>query len=329
MKRNKLCAAFPEVSELCFNVAPMGSLMSKISEEEGAQLIQKGLDQGINFLDTTDQVYRPYTQIKRALTRFSGEVVISVRSTAPNQKEMLKAIAKAREELDRDYIDLMMLHINKSTVSLLADKAGVFEGLLEAKSKGWIRAIGLSSHSVKLLQEAVDADFIDVLSPALNILGLGIQEGGLPDMLQVLHNAHTSGKGILTMKSLAGGRLAAYPRESLDFVRSIPAVSSLAISMLTSEELQSNVELFEQSLPMIIQTDNLTLEKEALLKLTFPRNRSLKRFPRFCKGCGICINNCPAEAIRLHDGKAEVDEDKCIMCGHCASVCPQFALRLD
>ncbi|AHF06814.1 aldo/keto reductase [Desulfitobacterium metallireducens] len=320
MKKNHFCAGLPQVSELCFAVAPMGSLMSKVSEEEGAQLILAGLEQGINFLDTTDQIYRPYSRIKRALDQFSGDVVLAVHSTSPNQKEMLKAIEEARMALDRDYIDLMILHINKSTASLLKDKAGVFEGLLDAKSKGWIRAIGLSTHSVKLLQQAVEVEFIDVLNPVINLLGLGIFEGQLLDMLQVIQNGHASGKGVYAMKPLGGGRLATNPRESFNFVRRISEISSLATGMLTLEELQLNLEIFN---------DIPTFKNEAPIKLTFPRNRTLKRFSKFCKGCGICINNCPANAITLNEGKAHVDEEKCIFCGYCASVCPQFALRLD
>lgn len=327
---NTLCEALPKVSELCFNTAPMGSLMSKVSEEEGAQLLLAGMEHGINFFETTDQIYQPYSRIKRALNQFSGDVVMSVRSTAPNQKEMLKAIEKARTDLGRDYIDLMMLHINKSTVSLISDKAGSFEGLLEAKTKGWIRAIGLSTHSVRLLLEAAELEFINVLSPAVNVLGLGILEGRLLDMLQAIQNAQALGKGIYAMKSLAGGRLVAYPSESLNFIRGISEISSVAISMLTLEELQSNLELYEHPIKSLnYQNKDLSPGKEAQVRITFPRNQTLKRFAKYCKGCGICINNCPTEAITFYDGKAQVDEEKCILCGYCASVCPQFALRLD
>ncbi|HVJ49005.1 aldo/keto reductase [Desulfitobacterium sp.] len=328
MNKYHLCQSLPDVSELCFGVAPMCSLMSKVSEEEGAQLILSGLEQGINFLDTTAQMYHPYSRIKRALDQFSGEVVLSVRTTAPDRKVMSKAIEDARQALDRDYIDLMMLHINKSTENLIKDKAEAFTGLLEAKSKGWIRAIGISTHSVKLLQQALEVEFIDVLNPALNSFGLGILDGQLPDLLQVLQNGHVAGKGSYAMKTLAGGRLAAHSRESLNFIRGIPEISSLAIGMLTPDELKSNLHLFESSRPQPLNPE-VRPTPETSLELTFPRDRTLKRFSNFCKGCGICINNCPAEAMTLREGKVHVDEEKCLRCGYCASVCPQFALRLD
>ena len=48
-----------------------------------------------------------------------------------------------------------------------------------------------------------------------------------------------------------------------------------------------------------------------------------------CTGCGICIRECPVEAISLKQGKAEIDMDKCIRCGKCHEVCPQEAVRHD
>jgi ferredoxin len=42
-----------------------------------------------------------------------------------------------------------------------------------------------------------------------------------------------------------------------------------------------------------------------------------------CQGCGICLRECPAEAIS--GGKRMVhviDQEKCIKCGTCLDVCP-------
>jgi len=37
-----------------------------------------------------------------------------------------------------------------------------------------------------------------------------------------------------------------------------------------------------------------------------------------CVGCGICIEECPVDAISLKDSDtAAIDDNKCIRCGHC------------
>ena len=44
-----------------------------------------------------------------------------------------------------------------------------------------------------------------------------------------------------------------------------------------------------------------------------------------CKGCTACIKNCPTEAIRVRDGKAQIIDEICIDCGECIRVCPYYA----
>lgn len=51
-------------------------------------------------------------------------------------------------------------------------------------------------------------------------------------------------------------------------------------------------------------------------------------YPDWCKGCGICVEFCPAKVLELSDqGKSEVvREEDCIHCGFCELHCPDFAI---
>ena len=44
-----------------------------------------------------------------------------------------------------------------------------------------------------------------------------------------------------------------------------------------------------------------------------------------CKLCYTCVRDCPAKAIRVIDGQAEVVAERCIGCGNCLLVCTQNA----
>lgn len=56
------------------------------------------------------------------------------------------------------------------------------------------------------------------------------------------------------------------------------------------------------------------------------RNQSVvNTVPERCKSCYTCVRECPAKAIRIHDGQAEIMPDRCIACGNCVRVCRQNA----
>lgn len=44
-----------------------------------------------------------------------------------------------------------------------------------------------------------------------------------------------------------------------------------------------------------------------------------------CIGCTHCMRRCPTEAIRIRDGKAQINAKRCIDCGLCIQICPQKA----
>lgn len=42
-----------------------------------------------------------------------------------------------------------------------------------------------------------------------------------------------------------------------------------------------------------------------------------------CLGGGSCVKVCPVGAVKVINGKADINEDVCIRCGKCAAVCPK------
>ncbi len=54
----------------------------------------------------------------------------------------------------------------------------------------------------------------------------------------------------------------------------------------------------------------------------------LKTVPKYCKGCGICVEFCPKKVLKLDElGKIEVaNPDDCVACGQCELRCPDYAI---
>ncbi|MFO7636263.1 MAG: 4Fe-4S binding protein [Clostridia bacterium] len=73
--------------------------------------------------------------------------------------------------------------------------------------------------------------------------------------------------------------------------------------------------------------------------LRFTKNTAISRFlkkykstllvdPHKCVACGICRDNCPAEAIAIPRNLPVFDYEKCIRCYCCQELCPEQAIDI-
>jgi len=53
-----------------------------------------------------------------------------------------------------------------------------------------------------------------------------------------------------------------------------------------------------------------------------------KACPNGCLGLGTCVKNCKFDAIKIINGVAAVDYEKCTACGVCAAGCPKHIIKL-
>ena len=47
-----------------------------------------------------------------------------------------------------------------------------------------------------------------------------------------------------------------------------------------------------------------------------------------CTICGVCVERCPASAIRIEDDYTVIDRSRCIGCGLCVSTCPTESITM-
>lgn len=305
-----------KVTELCFGTLPMGPLQANVDLKEGANLILKAMDDGINFFDTA-QMYRTYPYLREALRQYQDHnIVIATKSACCDYLGMEQAVQEALRELGRDYIDIFHLHAARLGPDIFKKAGGAIECLQKYKEKGYIRAIGLATHHAAVTWEAAKIDWLDVVFPIINKKGLGIIGGSLDDMSDAVKEVKKSGKGLYAMKCLGGGNLIGELEEAVGFVRRIDVFDAIAIGMVSEAELDTNIRIFNGQKPEPGLVKEL-LNKKRLQILLF-----------LCKGCGKCVSTCPNQAIKVENDKAVVDSGKCILCGYCNPECPEFAIRV-
>jgi aryl-alcohol dehydrogenase-like predicted oxidoreductase len=303
-----------KVSKLCFGSLTLGPLQANLSIEKAAELISLASDKGLNFIDTAD-LYGNYEHIRQGLKRSRNNWIISSKSYDYDKKGMEASLEKARREMDRDVIDIFMLHETESEHTIRGHWDAV-DYLLEQKIKGTIKAVGVSTHRVEGVLGALKFDEIEVIHPIFNYKGLGIEDGDARSMEEALRKACSLGKGIFAMKPLGGGNLISTRTKAFEYLKDKHYVNSVAIGMQSEDELEYNCSMIQgEAIP------------DDISKSTADKTRSL-HIDSWCDGCRSCVNVCGQNALIIKDGKAQVNKEKCILCGYCSASCPQFCIKV-
>jgi aryl-alcohol dehydrogenase-like predicted oxidoreductase/NAD-dependent dihydropyrimidine dehydrogenase PreA subunit len=314
MKYEILGSTGIRVSRLCFGSLTLGPLQANLSLAEGAALIRYALECGVNFIDTA-KLYDNYAYIRAALQGWTKPVVIASKSYDYTAEGMKKSLEAARLALNRDCVDIFMLHEQESQLTLEGHKPAL-EYLCEARVRGWVKAIGVSTHTVNVVRAAAESDIIEVIHPIVNMRGLGLIEGNLLQLMEALEYAFVRGKGIYGMKALGGGNLIPQARQALEFAFQVPYLHSVAVGCKVKEELDFNLCILEEKDP----SESLVAELKAI-----PRQLYIEEW---CLGCGACVERCPFGLLEISEGKAVLNGEQCMYCGYCATVCPQFAIKV-
>lgn len=303
-----------KVSRLCFGSLTMTPFQANLSIDEGADLIKYAYSKGVNFIDTAE-LYDNYEYIRKALEDINrNDFVITTKCYAYTEKMAEESLDKALKELNTDYIDIFLLHEQESEHTIRGHYEAI-EYFLKAKEKGKIRAFGISTHRIEGVLGAIKYDEIGIIHPIINKYGIGIQDGSVEEMLDMIKKANSIGKGIYGMKPLGGGHLISKAEECFNFVREIPYIHSIAIGMQSRDEIDANVNLMEYGYIPNEVKEKLEKKKRKLIVADY------------CIGCGNCVRTCKNGGIEIIDGKA-VPNENCIFCGYCAKSCPEFCIKV-
>lgn len=309
-----------EVTRLCIGSLTVSPMQAALPLERAAEVLAYAFDRGINFTDTA-QYYENYLIIKAALDRARApeNVVISTKTYAYSREGAIEAVEEARRELDRDVIDIFMLHEQESYETLRGHMEAL-DYLFECKSRGIVCAVGASMHhvaAVRGVRTLFDRGIpLDVIHPIFNKAGIGIADGNVLEMADAIRSCHEVGIGVFGMKSLAGGHLYSDAASAFDFVLDSGFVDAVAVGMQSEGEVDANIRYFTEGRFSPEDTKRLEQKKRRLF------------IEDYCEGCGRCVERCDRGALRLENGHAAVDSDRCVLCAYCSKVCPLFAVKV-
>lgn len=302
------------VSKLCFGSLTISPLQSNLSLKDGVRVIEEAFARGVNFLDTAE-LYENYSYIREAVKSKRDKIVLSTKSYAYSSEGAEKSLEKALKELNTDYIDIFSLHEQESEHTLRGHSEAL-EYLIKARDKGYIRALGISTHHVAAVIAALKYNDIQIIHPIYNKAGLGIIDGTVSDMENAISKAKAAGKGIYSMKPLGGGNLISSVEESIGYVMKNPNIHSVALGMQSIEEVIFNTMLFEGE---IVPDD---------IKASVSKKKRKLLIDFWCQACGACVAACKQGALSIQNNKAVVNPEKCVLCGYCSRYCKEFCIKI-
>lgn len=297
-----------------------GIPIQRVTQQDTNKIIDELINQGINFIDSARGYTVSEEYIGNAIEGKRDNFILASKSMSRTYEDMLKDVDITLKNFKTDYIDLYQLHnVKLDEYENIFNDNMAYKALLNCKSQGKIKNIGITSHSIDTIKKAVRDEKFDTIQFPYNIVEDQADE--------IFREAHKRNIGIIVMKPLAGGAI---------------NNAKLAIKYILSKEyidvVIPGMDSVDQVLENISVLENLDIYKEDELKIEDIRNQLGNRFCRRCEYCMPCPVGINIPMNFLLEGyysrynlkewskerynSLDIKASDCVECGKCESKCP-------
>ncbi len=293
--------------------------IQRISQNDAVRLARKAYDGGIRFFDTARFYTDSEVKLGEAFEGIRESLFLATKTGSFTVEGFWNDLNTSLRNLRTDYIDIYQFH-NPAFCPKPGDGSGLYEAMLEAKSKGLIRHIGITNHRLSVANEAIESGLYETLQFPFSYLS-GEQES------ELVRKCKDRNMGFIAMKSLAGGLIT---NSAVAY-----AFAAQYENVLPIWGVQKEWEL-DEFLSYIGKPPVMTEDIRTLIE-----NDRKELCGEFCRGCGYCmpcpvgieINNsarmtlmlrrAPSEAWLTEEWQQKMKRiENCLHCGKCKSKCP-------
>ncbi len=326
-----------------------------IDEEETTRMIEYAIDHGVNYFDTAYSYHGGKSEVVlgKILKPYRDHVIVATKLPvflAKKREDFERFLNEQLERLQRDSVDVYLLHGLNATTWENTKSLGVFSFLERAKKDGRIQRIGFSFHDrFAVFKEIVDAYDWTMCQLQYNYLDEQYQAGS-----EGLAYAASKGISVVIMEPLRGGKLVKVPHEAqqlfesssesrapaewaLRWVWNRPEVATVLSGMSNLEQVRQNIRFAAEG-----RANSLSAADLALIDRVRQVYRSLLTVD--CTGCAYCMPcaagvNIPMNLSLYNDLMTFKDPtgvmiynaflppeqraSVCNECGECEEKCPQ------
>nr|WP_295161452.1 aldo/keto reductase [uncultured Methanobrevibacter sp.] len=255
-----------EVNKNGFGALPI----QRCTMDEAVEILKKAYDNGINFYDTAHFYTDSEEKMGNAFKDIPRESIYIASKTAAETPEVFWSdLETSLKSLKTDYLDLYQFHNISFT---LKEDDELYQAMLEAKQKGLIRHIGITTHKITFAHDAVESGLYETLQYPFSYLS-GDEE------LELVEKCKDYDVGFIAMKAMGGG-LISNSKASFAYINQFDNVLPIW-GIQKMEELDEFLSYDENTI--LDDTLKAEIEKD---KVELGEN--------FCRGCAYCMP-CPEE----------------------------------
>lgn len=240
------------IGQTGLQVPPLGFGTFKIGRNQGvkyphpydlpdaaavSRLLNSVLDLGCTLIDTAPAYGLSESRIGQAIGHRRQDFVLSTkvgerfdegRSTFDFSEAGVRAsIERSLRELKTEVLDIVLIHSNGDDRKIL-EETDTVTVLQDLRSRGLIRAIGLSGKTIPGAVQALD--WADLLMVEYHLQDTSHE--------QIIQQAAAANVAVFVKKGLSSGRLP--PQESIEFVLSNQGATSLIVGGMNLEHFREN-----------------------------------------------------------------------------------------
>jgi aryl-alcohol dehydrogenase-like predicted oxidoreductase len=231
-----------------FGLGGEGVLRTDGRSDEAVKVIQRALDQGVNYFDTAPAYASSRDYYGAALGERREQVFLASKTHDRTRDGSLRLLDDSLRRLRTDYLDLWQLHDLRTQFDLqrIFAPGGAWEALVQARSEGRVRFLGITGHhDPAILIEAMQRFDFDTVLVALN----PADAHRLSFAKLVLPQAVERGMGVIAMKVCGQQTLLRHGLamdECLGYALSLPGVSTAIVGCWSPEEVDDNARIVRQ-----------------------------------------------------------------------------------
>jgi len=193
-----------------------GNRSSFLVRQERARSIatlRHAYERGIRMFDCAD-TYGTHGIVAEALKGMDREEIVLTSKIwtreggipEPERPDANIVVDRFRKELQVDYIDVVQLHCMEDAHWTDGERRQM-DMMEDLKAKGIIRAHGTSVHTLEAMIAGVKDPWVDVLHARINPFGIAMDRPDPAEVVEVIHQMHGSGRGVIGMKLVGDGQL--------------------------------------------------------------------------------------------------------------------------